>query len=122
MSRLTGYGFKPKQLLIPMDLYRRIQRRCYEERDTNESRIILKLIENGLKIPVEPIEPLSDVVPMLYVEDNSDSDLPEIARLRNIFPNNEDEVQRQLEQIKQGLRDAGETEEDISLILYGPSK
>lgn len=122
MSRLTGYGFKPKQLLIPMDLYRRIQRRCYEEHDTNESRIILKLIENGLSIPCEPIEPLSDAVPMLYVEDDNDSDLPEIARLRNIFPNNEDEVQRQLEQIKRGLREAGETEEDIQLILYGSSK
>lgn len=119
MSRLTGYGYKPKQLLIPMELYRRIQRRCYIERDTNESRIILKLVENGLTIPPEPVDPLPDVVPSLDIESDAEMNQPEIVRLRKIFPNNEEEVQRQLKEIKQGLRDVGETEDNIYQILYG---
>lgn len=119
MNKPGSRGLKPKQLLIPMELYYRILQRCSEEHDTNESRVILRLMEKGLSIPCEPVEPPSDAFPMLYVEDDGDRDQPEIVRLRKIFPNNELEVQTQLKEIEEGLRQAGETEENIRLILYG---
>lgn len=118
---MNRHGHKLKQLAIPMELYERILRRCGEEQDTNETRVMLRLIESGLTTPPEIIKNLPDIEP-LFPDDDGDRDLPEIIRLRKIFPDNEPEVQKQLKEIGQGFRELGQTEEEIHTILYGPEK
>ena len=118
---MSNHGYKPKQINIPMDLYRLIQKWGYEERDTNMTGVILRMLRRCVtELSPEPLAGLPEVAPPLFPDDESDRDQPEIIRLRKVFPNNELEVQRQLKEIEMGLKQAGETEDNIRLILYGP--
>lgn len=117
---MSNHGVKLKQLAIPMDLYQLVLRRCVEERDTNTSRVILKWLRRALTdLPPDAPTDLPEIAAPLFPDDEGDRNQPEIVRLRKVFPNNEEEVQRQLKEIEIGLRQVGESEDNIRLILYG---